>query len=241
VLKLIKHVVITICVDFLIMSYEIKVLIFFSIIAAFLIPTNILAESDEGWDAETIIDVSIVGNSVINLDSTNTLLRAYVDITNFDPSDGYYFLRVIQSATNTIISEDNIIIREKSNGKAGADVAHLLTEDSLGTTANMLGNYDIIVFTEHGSVIGNATFSVIKPSEPIPQYAVFLEYNETSTKIDEETDLFSETESELINVKKIPDWVKNIFVLYSYDEISEDELINALTFLIDQGIIVINQ
>jgi len=227
------------CVDFLIMSDEIKVLIFFSIIAAFLIPTNILAEYDEGWDAETIIDVSIVGDSVINLDSPNTLLRVYVNITNFDPRDGYYFLRVIQSATNTIISEDNIIIREKSNGKAGADVAHLVTESELGTTANMLGNYDIVVFTEHGSVIGNTTFSVIKPSEPIPQSQEFLEYNETSTKIDEEIDQSSKTK--LINAKKIPDWVKNIFVLYSYDEISEDELINALTFLIDQGIIEINQ
>ena len=59
--------------------------------------------------------------------------------------------------------------------------------------------------------------------------------------IGEENDQSSETESELINTTKIPDWVKNIFVLYSYDEISEDELINALTFLIDQGIIEINQ
>jgi len=223
------------------MSYEIKVILTFSIIASFLFPTLIFAQSDEGWEAETIIDVSIVGDPVINLDSTNTLLRVYVDITNFDPSDGYYFLRVIQSATNTIISEDEIIIREKSNGEAGADVGHLVREDELGTTANMLGNYEVVVFTEHGSVIGNATFSVIKPSEPIPQSPVFLEYNETSTEIDEETDQSSETESELINAKKIPDWVKNIFVLYSYDEISEDELINALTYLIDQGIIEINQ
>jgi len=221
------------------MSYEINVLVFFSIIAAFLIPTNILAESDEGWDAETIIDVSIVGNSVINLDSPNTLLRVYVDITNFDPSDGYYFLRVVQSATNTIISEDNIVIREKSNGKAGADVAHLVTESKLGTTADMIGNYEVIVFTENGGVIGNATFTVIKPSEPIPQSLEFLESNATSTEIGDETDQSSETE--LINAKKIPDWVKNIFVLYSYDEISEDELINALIFLIDQGIIELNQ
>jgi len=223
------------------MSYEIKVMLIFSIMASFLFPTIIFAQSDEGWDAETIIDISIVGNSAINLDSTNTLLRVYVDITNFDPSDGYYFLRIIQSATNTIISEDEILIREKSNGEAGADVAHLIVEDELGTTVNMLGNYEVIVFSEYGSAIGNVTFSVIKPSEPIPQPTVFLESNETSTEIDEEIDQSSETESELINAKKIPDWVKNIFVLYSYDEISEDELINALTYLIDQGIIEINQ
>jgi len=105
----------------------------------------------------------------------------------------------------------------------------------------MLGNYEVIVYTEYGGVIGNATFSVIKPSESIYQSTEFVGDAEVSTETDEENDQSSETESDLINAKKIPDWVKNIFVLYSYDEISEDELINALIFLINQGIIQINQ
>ena len=50
----------------------------------------------------------------------------------------------------------------------------------------------------------------------------------------------TDNESELINAKKIPDWVKNIFILYSYDEITENELINALTFLIEEGVIEIS-
>jgi hypothetical protein len=204
----------------------------------FLMPSNILAQSDEGWDAETTIDVSIVGDPVINLDSSNTLLRVYVDITNFNPSDGYYFLRVTQSATDTIISEKNIIIREKSNGEAGADVAHLVTEDDINHTGIMLGDYDVRVFTEFGTAIGNTTFSVIKPSDPT---LVELESDEESTEFEESIDTeSSEDEPELINVKKIPDWVKNIFVLYSYDEISENELLNALTFLIEQNIIEIS-
>jgi len=229
------------------LSNEKRILLLSSVILAFLIPTNILAESHDSWDAETIIDVSIVGEPVINLDSSNTLLRAYVDITNYDPSDGYYYLRITQSATDTIISEENIIIREKSNGKAGADVAHMVTEDEINHTGAPQGNYDILVFTEHGAAIGNATFSVIKPSAPIPQTSIELlvpyqTSNETSNEIDESIPSESEeNESELINAKKIPDWVKNIFVLYSYDEITEDELINALTFLIEQGIIEISQ
>ncbi len=220
------------------MSYDIRILGLFSVLLVFLLPSNILAQSDEGWDEETIIDVSIVGDPVINLDSSNTLLRVYVNITNFDPSDGYYYLRLIQSATDTIISEDEIIIREKSNGQAGADVAHLITEDEINHTGIMLGNYDVLVLTEHGTAIGNATFSIIKPSEPIYQVSSELISNETSTENNElET---TENESELINNKKIPDWVKNIFVLYSYDEISEDELIAALKYLIEQNIIEIN-
>ena len=208
----------------------------------FLIPSNILAQTDDDWTEETSIDVSIIGEPVINLDSSNTLLRVYVDITNFNPSDGYYYLRVIQSATDTIISEDNIIIREKSNGKAGADVAHLVTEDEINHTVNMFGKYDIEVFTEFGTAIGNATFSIIKPSDSTYQTSVeSLESDEGSIELEESSASNStENEPELINVKKIPDWVKTIFVAYSYDEISENELLNALTFLIEENILEIN-
>ena len=200
----------------------------------FLLPSNILAQTDDGWDEETYIDVSILGNPVIDLDSSNTLLRVYVDITNFDPSDGYYFMRVIQSATNEIISEENIIIREKSNGEAGADVAHLVTEDEISHTGTLQGDYDVVVFSEFGSAFGNATFSIIKSSEPTLQSSSkVLSTNYTSTET-------TDDEPDLINEKKIPDWVKNIFILYSYDEITENELINALTYLIEQGIIEIN-
>jgi len=39
--------------------------------------------------------------------------------------------------------------------------------------------------------------------------------------------------------QKIPEWVKNIFKWYANDQISEQEVINALQFLIKQGIIKI--
>lgn len=209
---------------------------------AFLIPSITFAQSNNNWDEETLINVSIVGDSVINLDSSNTLLRAYVDITNFDPSDGYYFLRVTQSDSGIIISEENIIIRQKSNGKAGADVAHLITEDEISHTGLLQGNYDLLVFTEKGSAVGNATFSIIKPSIVIPQKVPEqLVYEDISVENDENIISESkESESELINIKKIPDWVKNIFVLYSYDEISENELLAALKYLIQENIIKIN-
>ena len=38
-------------------------------------------------------------------------------------------------------------------------------------------------------------------------------------------------------IQKIPDWVKNIFTWYSQDQISEDEVLNAIKFLINQLII----
>ena len=38
-------------------------------------------------------------------------------------------------------------------------------------------------------------------------------------------------------VQKIPEWVKNIFTWFSQDQISEDEVLNAIKFLVNEGII----
>ena len=41
--------------------------------------------------------------------------------------------------------------------------------------------------------------------------------------------------------QKIPEWVKNIFTWFSQDQISEDEVLNAIKFLINRGIIDLNE
>ena len=48
-----------------------------------------------------------------------------------------------------------------------------------------------------------------------------------------------ETFIEDIN-QKIPDWVRNIFIWYASDKVSEDELLNAIKFLIQQEIILLD-
>jgi hypothetical protein len=40
-----------------------------------------------------------------------------------------------------------------------------------------------------------------------------------------------------ISEQKIPEWVRNIFVWYAQDQVSEDELLNAIKFLVQQDII----
>jgi len=41
------------------------------------------------------------------------------------------------------------------------------------------------------------------------------------------------------STSKIPDWVKNIFLWYGQDQVSEDELLNAIKYLIKEGILII--
>ena len=225
------------------MTREIKIWLLVSIFIIFLIPASYVAKADNetSWTEESQISVSIVGDSVINLDSDNRLLRAYVDIVNHNPGNGYYFLRVIQSVTDKIISEEEIIIREKSNDKAGADIAHMFNEEEISINGTaVLGDYKIEVFSENGNAIGTTTFSIIKPSA-----SSTLQISEVPEDIDNTSETESveesvENESQLENTPEIPDWVKNIFILYADGSITENELISALKFLIEQGIIEIN-
>jgi peptidoglycan/xylan/chitin deacetylase (PgdA/CDA1 family) len=42
------------------------------------------------------------------------------------------------------------------------------------------------------------------------------------------------------SIQKIPEWVRNIFVWYADDQVSEDELLNAIKYLINEKIINLN-
>jgi len=234
------------------LSAEIKSWVLVSIFVIFLIPASLAKADDEtSWTEESQISVSIVGNSIINLDSNDRLIRAYVDILNFNPSDGFYFMRIVQTPTDKIITEKEIIIREKSNGQAGTDIAYLIDDDAVNINGTIIqGDYTIEVFSKNGNSIGATTFSIIKPS--VSQNTLIIENpasEESDTDTTEEIDQTGKTESvdesnkiesELENVQNIPDWVKNIFILYADGSITENELISALKFLIEQGIIEIN-
>ena len=41
-------------------------------------------------------------------------------------------------------------------------------------------------------------------------------------------------------IQKIPDWVKNIFGWYAQDQVSEDELLDAIKYLINERILIVN-
>ena len=237
-------------VNFFVLHIDIKIFVLSVFFLIFLIPNSFAEEENawSGWEEEAEINVSIVGSSVINLDSSNRLIRAYVDIVNFNPSDGYYTMKIIQPITGKILSEKDIVVREKSNGEAGSDVAYLINEDEIteNNTA-ILGDYSIEVSSARGTSIGGAIFSIIFPSETgITSISEEFDLEEITEDIDDlnQTETINEQieeESEIDNIQKIPDWVKNIFILYADGSITENELINALTFLIDQGIIEVNQ
>jgi len=41
-------------------------------------------------------------------------------------------------------------------------------------------------------------------------------------------------------IQKIPDWVKNIFIWFGQDKVSEAELLNAIKYLVQQDVIILD-
>ena len=100
-------------------------------------------------------------------------------------------------------------------------------EEILENGLPLQGNYEILISTESGDAQGSTSFSIIESSNPT------LESIEEKSIVEEEPDSIIE------EATIIPEWIRNIFVFYAEESISDQELINAITFLIEQKIIEI--
>jgi len=200
----------------------------------------------------TQINVIIKGETVINLDETNRLMRASVEVLNYDAAgDGYFYMQLIQPG-GKIISEEEIMISSKANDLWGTEIAGMLDDEKIMKGGKpVLGQYEIKVITELGTATGNAYFTIIKPSDPQTSIKkveeeispTLQENNSTSiTEIENEQEEVVE-DSELISNgvvdQKVPEWVKNIALWYGEGILSDDEFIDAIRFLIKEGIVIV--
>jgi len=208
-------------------------------------------------DETSEIKVTPTGEPVIDLDSSNRLFRANIEVMNYDPSDGYYFMEVTQLHTQKIVSSGEVFVRNLSNGHWGTKVAYLLNEYELGKDGKEItGEYEIQIKSEFGTAVGKTNFSVIKSSESElePDIEGVVEEESSSYKNEEQSVLptlvsesekgvetSQELESNFItdDQLKIPEWVRNVFIWYAEDNISESELLAVIQVLIQQGIIIV--
>ena len=200
----------------------------------------------------TQIKVIVVGEPIINLDETNRLIRASVEVENYDAAgDGYYFMQLIQPG-GRILSEEEILMAPKANQLWGVQIAGMLDDEKIMKGGKpVLGQYEIKVITELGSATGSAYFTIIKPSDPQSPIETVEEEisptlqdnNSTSiTEIENEQEEILE-DSELISngevEPKVPEWVRNIALWYGEGILSEDEFIDAIRFLIKEGVVIV--
>jgi len=202
------------------------ILVLFSVIILF------QAHQVLGAEELPIITIDFVSGNIIDLDKSPQMIRAQVQIQNYDPRDGYHFMQVIKANDGEIIKDTEIFPKVDSNSPDDetfhVQILYYLEPGEIDE--NMIGDYTIRIYSEFGPSETVSTFSIVKSS---------ISSTVTSNTVEEV--VTSEEESEIENLvqsgPKIPSWVHDIFVWYAEESISENELLASLEYLISKGII----
>lgn len=186
-----------------------------------------------------IITIDFLSGDIIDLDKDSTMIRANIQIQNYDPQDGYHFMQIIRLSDGEIIKNTEILPKVIEDNLFGVQILHYLDPDQ--NEEEILGDYGLRIYSEYGSSETVSTFSIIKSSMPLVVTQNTIEELETPEKI-VESESIEELESEIIvePESKIPSWVHDIFIWYADNTITENELLTALEYLIAQGILNVN-
>ena len=183
----------------------------------------------------TQVEITLLNESEIDFDSTDRLLRANIDITNYDPQDGYYFMKITNLQTDEIIKDFEIMPKYKGDDVWGVQIAHLIPSQI--EKEEIVGDYQIDIYSEYGLAKASTLFSVIDPNKP---NTLSLEQTGQVENLIAESDELEEEITEPQKESTLPSWVKDIFVWYAAGTLSEIELLNAIEFLASEGIINIS-
>ncbi len=131
--------------------------IYFSIavLATLSVLTMPLAQAAES----TQIDAILIGNSAVDANGEvgERLVRAYAQFANFDISEKYFNVDVIQLETGNVVSSSQVKVYSTSDGliNFGSLVGYLVPEDGLA------GNYQIEISTINGIMAEPVQFSIL--------------------------------------------------------------------------------
>ncbi|MBT8243037.1 MAG: hypothetical protein HKP34_04945 [Nitrosopumilus sp.] len=201
---------------------------FFSIILLFY--TN----SVYGLEEMPVITIDFISGDTIDLDKNPQMIRADVQIQNYDPQHGYHFMEISRISDGEILKTTEILPKVIDDNLYGVQILHYLQPEDID--ANVVGDYVLRIFSEYGPSEAVSTFSIIESSKPLVITQNDTQELETPDEEIEQLEVENLEQAE----SKIPTWVHDIFVWYAEETISENELLSAIEYLISQKILVVN-
>ncbi len=125
------------------------------------------------------------------------MIRADVQIHNYNPQDGYTFMEVTRVSDGEIIKNTEVfpkVISGIEDNLFQVKISHWLEPG--GNETQMIGDYVLRIYSEYGISEGVETFSIIKSSMPV--IITQNEVDESETTEDLLTSDESETTEELV-------------------------------------------
>jgi len=117
----------------------------------------------------TQVTVTTVGGSVIDLNSLekDRMVRVYAEFVDFDLSDGYFLMNIIQPSTGKIISESKIYVASTADGliNFNSHVIYMISDKAIKTGNVMTGDFQMQITTKDGSAVEYIPFSIIDTRE----------------------------------------------------------------------------
>ena len=226
-------------------------LVILGIIISFSIGVDYAFAETESTD--TVITVEMNGPSTFYLNESNQIIRALVEIQNYTPSDGIYFMKVTHLSTQKVMKDSEINPKDAGNDLWIAQIAYpFLESDIIIGGQTLSGEYEIHIRTESGSQTASVRFSIFEnestsksQGEPEPE-----DVSESTPESQDESEPSPEEQTQIdpptleldagpedTPAQKIPEWVKNTMGWFAEGLISEDEMIAAIQFLVKEGII----
>ncbi len=188
------------------------------ILAIFVIVVSVITFAQASEHTE--ITVTIIGEPIIEIEE-NFLIRANVEIVNYDPRDGYYFMKVVDTSTGKVLRESEILPHYIGNDIWGVQVAYMTKENDLE-----VGEYGIIISTEFGTATASTTLSVVETITQPEQQEVKEAEKITQTSVRQSKTF-------------IPDWVKQVAEFWVADQIDDSGFAQVIEYLVQKEIITI--
>jgi len=161
---------------------------FFSIIVIFHV------NSVYGLEESPVITIDFVSGDTIDLDKNPQMIRANIEIQNYDPQHGYHYMEISRISDGEIIKTTEILPKVISDNLFGVQILYYLQpgDDEI----NLVGDYALRIFSEYGPSESVSTFSIIQSSKP-----TVITHNSTEELKIPEEEIVNDEEIELLEIK----------------------------------------
>jgi len=134
-----------------------------------LLSVIILFQAHQVYGAEElpIITLNFISGNIIDLDKSPQMIRAEIQIQNYNPQDGYTYMQVTRVSDGEIIKDTEIfpkVLGGVDDDLWGVQILHYLEPGQ--NDEILIGDYVLRIYSEYGSSEDISTFSIIKSSIP---------------------------------------------------------------------------
>ena len=196
-----------------------------------------LAETET---SNTVITIEMDGDSKFYSSESNQIIRAIVNIQNYTPSDGLYFMEITHLPTQITLKDSEIYPKPSGNDLWTAHISYpfLVSDIEIGDQ-KLFGEFEIHISTQKGSQTANTSFFIYEYRYGPESRIITSSETDTASQIDPpslelETGPNDET-------TKIPEWIKSNAAWWANDSITETEFLQGIEYLIENEIMKISK